>query len=116
MSRRRIREKKEFEKMIVFVDIDETICRHDNSDTSRPRDYNRAIPITENIEKVNAMYDSGDTIVYWTARGAKTGFDWTGLTSQQLQMWGCKYHELRLDKPYYDLFIDDKVLNTEDWE
>jgi len=54
--------------------------------------------------------------VYWTARGAKTGFDWSGLTSQQLQSWGCKYHELRLDKPYYDLYIDDKVLNTEDWE
>ena len=116
MFGRRTRQKKEFEKVIVFVDIDETICRHEESDPSKARDYNRAIPIVENIEKVNAMYDNGDTVVYWTARGAKTGFDWSGLTSQQLQAWGCKYHELRLDKPYFDLFIDDKVLNTKDWE
>ena len=69
----------------------------------------------ENIKKANKLYDDGNTIVYWTARGATTGIDWTDLTAQQLKKWGAKYHELKLDKPFYDLFIDDKVINTEDW-
>ena len=116
MSRRRTGEKGKFEKMIVYVDIDETICSHKEEDSSAPRDYGDATPIVENIGKVNALYDSGNTIVYWTARGAKTGVDWTDLTTSQLAQWRCKYHELRLDKPYYDLFIDDKAINTEHWQ
>ena len=32
------------------------------------------------------------------------------------EKWGVKYHDLKLDKPYYDLFIDDKNMNTVDWE
>ena len=26
-----------------------------------------------------------------------------------------KFHELRMGKPYYDLFIDDKNINSEDY-
>lgn len=47
----------------------------------------------------------------WTARGAKSGIDWHDITKKQLNDWGVKYHNLRLDKPAYDLFIDDKALN-----
>jgi len=36
------------------------------------------------------------------------------LTQQQLSDWGCKYHELRVDKPFYDLFIEDKSLRIEE--
>ena len=50
--------------MVIYVDIDETICVSPES-----RDYSLATPIKENIEKINKLYDSGDTIVYWTARG-----------------------------------------------
>ena len=28
---------------------------------------------------------------------------------------GCKFHELRMGKPYYDLFIDDKNINSEEY-
>ena len=73
-----------------------------------------AIPIKENIEKVNALYDAGHTIVYWTARGSRKQIDWTNLTEQQLKDWGAKYHELRVDKPFYDLFIEDKSLRIEE--
>jgi len=98
--------------MIVYVDIDETICEIPEE---YGRDYSKAIPIVENVEKCNRHYDHGDTVVYWTARGATSGIDWREVTEKQFEEWGVKYHELRLDKPYYDIFIDDKVLNVKDW-
>ncbi len=96
--------------MLIYVDIDETICHSQNSD------YPNSTPIKENIEKVNKLYEEGNTIIYWTARGGNSGIDWTELTVKQLQEWGAKYHEVKLTKPSYDLFIDDKVLNARDWE
>ena len=61
--------------MIIYVDIDETICSH--FDISQgPRDYSKASPILNRIEKINKLYDKGHTIVYWTARGTVTGLDW----------------------------------------
>ena len=86
-----------------FVDIDETICVSPPS-----RDYSLSKPIDENIKKINNLYDKGNTIVYWTARGTMTGIDWRSITEKQFQNWGVKYHELRFGKPVYDLFIDDK--------
>ena len=38
------------------------------------------------------------------------------LTKEQLNKWGAKHHELRLDKPFYDVFIDDKNINVKDWK
>jgi len=37
-------------------------------------------------------------------------------TKDQLEEWGAKYHELIMGKLYYDLYIDDKVINARDWE
>ncbi len=96
--------------MIIYIDIDETICM-----TPESRDYSLASPIPENIEKANRLYDEGNTIVYWTARGSTSGLDWTEVTQDQLKLWGVKYHDLRLGKPMYDLFICDKAMNTRDW-
>ena len=101
--------------MVIYIDIDETICFHENSDPSQSRDYAHGKPIIKNIEKANRLYDNGNTVVYWTARGACTGIDWHEITENQLKEWGCKYNELKLDKPHYDLFIDDKVMNVRDW-
>ena len=52
--------------------------------------------------------------MYWTARGSRKQIDWTDLTTKQLNEWGAKYHELRVDKPFYDLFIEDKSLRFEE--
>tara|TARA_R110002074_G_scaffold362238_1_gene535356 strand:- start:348 stop:656 length:309 start_codon:yes stop_codon:yes gene_type:complete len=101
--------------MIIYIDVDETICTHDREDPSIPCDYANAIPITGNIKKANKLYDEGHTIVYWTARGTVTGIDWTDVTENQLSEWGAKHHDVKLGKPYYDLFIDDKNMNTRDW-
>lgn len=96
--------------MIVFIDIDETICRSPN------KDYNNSIPIKDNIDKANKFYEDGHYVVYWTARGSNSGLDWTDLTKKQLKDWGVKHHEVRMGKPSYDLFIDDKAINAKDWK
>ena len=80
--------------MIIYIDIDETICV-----TPASRDYKLSSPIKDNIEKANKLYDSGNTIVYWTARGATTGIDWHEVTKSQLIKWGVKFHELKMGKP-----------------
>lgn len=94
--------------MIIYVDIDETICI-----TPEDRDYTKSRPIKKNIKKINNLYDNGDRIVYWTARGSGTGIDWREVTEKQFDEWGVKYHELKLFKPMYDLFIDDKNINAD---
>jgi len=94
--------------MIIYVDIDETICRSPEN-----RDYSLAVPFQDRIEKINRLYDSGHRIVYWTARGTGSGIDWREVTERQFREWGVKYHELRLGKPIYDLFIDDKNINSD---
>ena len=91
--------------MLIYVDIDETICFYNGG-----RDYNDAIPSKKNIAKINKLYDDGNEIVYWTARGAQTGIDWRDVTMQQLLDWKCKFHRLQMGtKPHYDLLICDKT-------
>ena len=94
--------------MIVYVDIDETICS-----TPDNRDYAKSVPIMHNIKKINDMYKKGNTIVYWTARGTGSGIDWKEVTQKQFSDWGVKYHDLKFGKPIYDLFIDDKNINSD---
>ena len=65
-------------------------------------------------ERQNKLYDEGNTIVYWTARGSRKQIDWRELTEKQLKEWGAKYHELEVDKPFYDLFIEDKSCRIEE--
>jgi CMP-N,N'-diacetyllegionaminic acid synthase len=99
----------------IYVDIDETICFHDESiPLDGNRDYNNASPSLENIAKVNQLYDEGNKIVYWTARGSRSGIDWTEFTTKQLEEWGVKFNEVRCDKPYYDIFIEDRSIRIEE--
>ena len=83
--------------MIIYVDIDGTIC-HTNS-----TDYNDSEPKYEQIYKINKLYDEGNVIIYWTARGTVTQIDWLDLTKNQLNEWGVKHHDVRVGKPQYDL-------------
>lgn len=96
--------------MDIYVDVDNTICRTTGTD------YPNAQPIKENIARFNKLFEEGHRMVYWTARGMKSGINWRELTEKQFREWGVKYHELRLDKPSFDVFIDDRVINTRDWE
>ena len=91
--------------MMIMVDIDDTICEGDT--------YETMTPITKNIEKINRLYMEGHEIIYWTASGTIKEGNWFHVTYEQLMDWGCLFHELRMNKPAYDLFIDDKVMNAE---
>ena len=99
--------------MIYMVDIDQTICI--TPFFSGKHHYKLSTPIKHRIEHINKLYDQGETIVYWTARGSGSGIDWTELTNQQLNDWGCKFHEVRLGKPSYDIWIDDKAFNDKEY-
>lgn len=96
-------------KLTYIVDIDNTIL------TTFLSDYENARPITCRINQVNALYDEGHTIIYWTARGGSSGIDWTAFTVEQLDRFGCKYTKLWMNKPSYDVWIDDKALNDMDF-
>lgn len=104
--------------MKYVVDIDGTICT-----TSQDGNYENAIPIRSHIDKINKLYDDGNHIIYLTARGMgrtnnnqdlskKFFYDFT---TNQLNKWGCKYHELFLGKPSGDFYIDDKGINSNDF-
>lgn len=95
--------------MIIYVDIDNTICKTDETN------YENAKPIPERIKKINRLYDEENTIVYWTARGTGSGIDWRDITEKQFEEWGVKYHELKFGKPVYDLFIDDKNIESKEY-
>lgn len=92
--------------MIIYVDIDNTIT------ITNATDYANAVPILDRIKKINSLYIEGHIIVYWTARGSGSGINYYELTINQLDKWGCLYHDLKLNKPIYDLFIDDKAIDT----
>ena len=98
---------------VIFVDVDETICHYGIVNRKGAVDYATAICYPKRIAKINKLYDEGNIIVYWTARGTKTGINWFTVTMNQLTKWGCKFNELRLGKPNYDLFIDDKNINSD---
>lgn len=98
--------------MKIFVDIDNTICYYDDN---QEHNYLKAKPYRDRISKINKLYEDGNEIIYWTARGTVTQKIWFNSTYEQLQNWGCKFNELRMGKPAYDLFIDDKNINSEEF-
>ena len=76
----------------------------------------RACAILSLVGTVNRLYNEGHTIKLFTARGSMSGKDWTEHTAAQMKEWGIKYHELIMNKkPHYDLLVDDKAVNVEDW-
>lgn len=95
--------------MNIYIDIDDTICVYPDECDG---DYSKAIPSSKKIKMVNDLYDAGNRITMWTARGTVSGIDWRAITESQLSEWGVKYHNLILGKPAYDLFIDDKAMNS----
>ena len=91
-----------------MIDIDGTICLTRNSD------YKNSIPFQHNIDIFNKLYETGHEVNYWTARGANSGKNWDEFTIEQLKSWNVKYTSLNMDKPHYDVWIDDKAINAND--
>ena len=102
----------------IFVDLDGTICTqtYHPDFADQPVDYSLAEPMTERIKVINDLYDKGHHITYWTARGCRSGIDFTELTKDQLNRWGAKHHDLQVgNKPHFDMYICDKSYNAESW-
>lgn len=78
-------------------------------------DYTKAIPNRKIIDKINKLYYTDNKIIIWTSRGVGTGKNLRRMTVKQLKEWGVRYHKLRMDKPLYDYFIDDKAINIKDF-
>ena len=92
-------------------DLDQTLC------VTPGTDYEKSEPIQERIDKVNWLYLKGNRIIIFTARGSKSGVDFSNLTSNKLKTWGLKFHELILGKPFAHFYIDDLAVHSEsfDW-
>lgn len=102
--------------MIIYVDIDGTICSEVFNRPKDAKDYEKHQPYKDRIDYINSLYDKGHEIHYWTARGATSGIDWTELTTKQLTEWGCKYNTLTVGKkPHFDIYICDKSYNADAW-
>lgn len=101
--------------MIYVFDIDGTICTNTNGE------YTKAIPYEERIKKINKLYDEGNHITIFTARGMGSNKnnqilainEYYSFTEEQLKLWNIKYHDLILGKPCGDLYIDDKGVKDE---
>lgn len=98
--------------MKYIVDIDGTICSVVLNE-DRSVNYDKTQPHKDRIEKINKLFDEGHEITYWTARGSASGVDRSELTKKQMTEWGAKYHKLIFYKPVYDIWIDDKAINSE---
>ena len=97
-----------YKKKLCF-DIDGVICK------TIKKNYSSAKPIKKSIDLINELYKknyiiiftarymgrNNDNILKARAQGYKKTFN-------QLKKWGLNFHELRLGKPSYDLFVDDK--------
>ena len=103
--------------MKYVIDIDGTICN------TKSGDYNNSSPIKKRIDLINSLYEAGDIIVYFTARGMGSNKNdraiaiekWFDFTKKQLDSWGAKYNELILGKPSADFYIDDKNISLIDF-
>ena len=100
--------------MIYCFDLDGTLCKL--PDSCDAGEYDKSYPITSRIEKVNNLYERGNTIIIETARGSVTGKDWLAVTKEQLKNWGVKHHTLRTGiKHAADHYVDDKAINASDF-
>ncbi|MDD3039594.1 hypothetical protein [Bacteroides sp.] len=89
-----------------MIDIDGVIC-------TQKINYEEAEPIQNTIDLINALYDAGNYIIFYTARGYVSGIDWRDVTLTQFFKWGVKYHELIFGKPAGEYYIDDRNLCLE---
>lgn len=103
--------------MKYVFDLDNTLCETKDSD------YINSKPFVDRIEIVNKLYDDGNTITIYTARGMgstdnnqiKAIKKYYSLTETQLKLWNVKYHNLILGKPSGDYYIDDKGINDNEF-
>lgn len=108
-KRGKLREDPTKRRKTIAFDLDGTLCTNTNGD------YELAEPYTERIARVNKLHSLGLRILIFSARGATSGRDLRHLTLTQLASWGVKFDELILEKPHFDLLVDDKAVSERDY-
>ena len=103
---------------IIAFDLDDTLCFRDKKyEHLGPNKYEYCEPIQDMIDICNKLYDEGNVIIIYTARGMNT-FDSDvtliyenlyDLTVKHLNKWGVKFNQLIMGKIHYDVIIDDKA-------
>lgn len=114
---------KEMFKKIIAFDLDDVICTRElDSKKEGPDKYLQCKPDTKIVDIVNRLYHSNYKICIYTSRGMNY-FNGNKnniynnifkITKNQLNQWGLKYHQIIMGKIYYDIFIDDKAVNSKD--
>lgn len=87
----------------IRIDLDNTLCKTDGTN------YEESTPRSEQIKKINILYNQGHMIII------ETGRHWNHmeLTFNQLKKWGVMHHSLIMGKvPGY--LIDDMSMKIED--
>ena len=88
------------EQRHIAVDFDATLTEGEEDD----RTEEDPDPDEEMVHWVNEQYDAGHIIVVWTARP----WDAANETVARLTEWGVKWHGIRMEKGYADVYVDDK--------
>lgn len=96
------------EKRIIYVDIDGTLTEETEGWGNKV--YLNRTPKPNVIASINKMYEAGDLVILWSSRFAED----RDCTIKWLKANEVKYHRLILEKPSFDLYICDRVLNVED--
>ncbi|HET6990596.1 MAG TPA: HAD hydrolase family protein [Bacteroidia bacterium] len=93
--------------MQLIIDLDGTIC-------SEEKTYSRALarPLEKAVEKVNALYAEGHTIIIYSAR---TWMEYE-MTAAWLKEHDIKHHQLIMGKPIGDAWIDDRAISFDTWD
>lgn len=91
----------------IAIDIDGVVCFEEKT-----FDKPLARPISGAVESIKKLYEEGNVIIFWTARGweqYRTTKDW-------LDRHGFTYHVLSMGKPIVDIFVDDRAIHFNSWE
>lgn len=107
--------------MRICIDIDGTICPLKQTNDL----YSDLLPFEGAAEKIKSLKESGNYIIFCTARHMKTCNSNVGLVvareGQNLINWlskhGFEYDELWFGKPYAHVYIDDRAFQFQgSWE
>ena len=90
---------------IIYIDIDATLIY------TLPPNYQLIEANKRMIELLKHLYKN-NTIILWTSRGTITGINWLDHTRDQINSLGIPYHKLKIGKPQYDFWIDDKSIGV----
>jgi len=92
--------------MLYAIDVDGTLCE----DQFSWWEYEKAVPIIENIEKINKLFDDGHQVILYTSRREEN----RQVTLEWLEQNQVKYHGIIFDKFRADCYVDSCAKRMEE--